>query len=209
MQTTIRGIRGGGSSEEVTIKATRQGSLHVAQMLPSGALITAQGKSYTAITTTAVAGIVDEPSGTALFTIYNGEAGGGLSYVIDRIFAYQDVSKAAEARWALWAIVQPVGTTSVARDITLINNLRGVTGYGGNARLGVGDSVTDSGWSPWGNSQSVEPTGVLGGSATSIDVDGRMVIPPTGAASLHVVTTTVDEDFTVGFHWHEVQLDLN
>ena len=209
MQTTIRGIRGGGSSEEVTIKATRAGSLHVAQALPSGALITAQGRSYTAITTTAVAGIVDEPTATALFTLYNGESGGGLSYVIDRIFAYQDVSAAAEARWALWAIVQPVGTTSVARDITLINNQRGVTGYGGNARLGVGDSVTDSGWSPWSNSQDVEPTGIIGGAAVSVDVEGRMVIPPTGAASLHVVTTATTEDFTVGFHWHEVQLDLN
>lgn len=208
MQTTIRGVRSGGSGEEVTIKATRAGSLHVSQALPSGALITAQGASYTAITITAVAGLVDEPTATALFTLYNGESGGGLSYVIDRIFAYQDVSTAAEARWALWAIVQPVGTASVARDVTLINNQRGVTGYGGNARLGVGDGVVDSGWSPWSGSLDIEPTGIIGGAAVSVDVEGRMIVPPSGACSLHVVTTAVTEEFNVGFHWHEVQLDL-
>ena len=209
MQTTIRGIRGGGSGEEVTIKATRAGSLHVAQMLPPGALLTAQGNSWTAITTSAVPVDVDEPNTTALFTLYNGESGGGKSYVIDRIFAYQDISGTNESRWALWAIVQDVGTTPVAQDISLINSLRGVTNYGGNARLGVGDSVVNTGWSPWGRSVDVEPTSTLGGSAVSVDVKGRMVVPPTAACSLFVVASTADEDCVVGFHWHEVQLDLN
>lgn len=208
MQTKIRGIRGGGSGEEVDIKATRNGSLHVAQMLPSGALLTALGNSYTAITTTAVAALVDEPTTAALFTLYNGEAGGGLSYVIDRIFAYQDISGSAEARWALWATLQPVGTTAVGRDIILYNSQNGKTSYGGNSRLGVDDSVVDGGWSPWSNSRDIEPTGVLSGAAVSVDVAGRMIVPPTGACSLHVVASTTNEDFTVGFHWHEVQLDL-
>lgn len=208
MQTKIRGERGGGSGEAVDVKATRGGSLHVAQMLPPGALLTAMGESYTAITTTAVAALADEPTTAALFTLYNGEAGGGKSYIIDRIFAYQDVSAAAESRWALWAIVQPVATTAVAADISLINNQRGVSNYGGNAKLGVGDTVVDKGWSPWSNSLDVEATGALGGAACSVNVAGRMVVPPTGACSLHVVASSVDEDFCVGFHWHEVQLDL-
>ncbi len=207
MQTLLRGIRGGGSGEEVSIKATRNGSLHVAQMLSPGALLTAQGNSWTAITTTAVAASVDKPDTTALFTLYNGESGGGLSYVIDRIFAYEDVS-GADARFGIWAIVQAVGTTAVARDITLINNLRGITNYGGNARLGVGDTVVNTGWTPWGNSVDVETTGVLGGSTISVDVAGRMVVPPTAACSLFIVASSINEDCNVGFHWHEVQLDL-
>ena len=49
---------------------------------------------------------------------------------------------------------------------------------------------------------------ILGGAATSIDVDGRMIVPPSAAVSLHVVASSVAELFTVGFHWSEIQLDL-
>ena len=208
MQTLIKGIRGGGDAGEVSVKATVGGSLHIAQMLPPGALLTAQGDSWTVITTTAVAAIVDEPTVAALCTLYNGENGGGKSYVIDRIFAYQDISAAAASRWALWSCVHPVGTALGANTITLKGSQRGVSNYGGNSRVAVGTTVTNDGWSPWSYALDVETTGILGGSACSVDVLGLMVIPPSAAVSLHVVASSVDEDFCVGFHWHEVQLDL-
>lgn len=208
MGTLLKAIRGGDGAGEVDVKADRAGNLHIAEMLPGGALLTGEGSSYTAITTTAVAALVDEPTNAALFTLYNGEAAGGLCYIIERVFAFMDISSAAAARWSLWAIVQPVGTTAVAQDITLINNIRGVDNYGGNARLGVGDAVVNNGWSPWSSSQESVELDSLSGPAVSVDVAGRMVIPPTAAVSLHVVSSSVDEDFNVGFQWSEVRLDL-
>lgn len=211
MQTEIRGIRGGGSAEEVGIKITRFGDIHVNQMLPSGALLAAKGDSWTVITTTAIPALVNEPSADALLLLYNGEAAGGKSYIIERIFAYQDVSGTNESRWSLWAMVIPVGYAAPTVEIAVVDfgNMRGVANYGGNARPEVDAStLTDYGWSPWSSSLDVEPTITVRGAAVSVDVDGLMVIPPTAALALHVVASSVDEDFTVGIHWHEVVLDL-
>lgn len=212
MQTEIKGIRGGGSAEEVDIKATRDGDLHVNQMLPQAVLITALGDSWTVITTAAVPGLVDEPTTAAMLNLYNGEASGGKSYVIDRIFAFQDVSGTGVAsRWSLWAQVCPVGQTAPTVELAVVafGNMRGVANYGGNARpeLDV-TGGTDYGWSPWSSSLDVEPIGIEGGAAISVDVNGLMVIPPTASLWLHVVASTTDEDFCVGVHWHEVVLDL-
>ena len=146
MLTKIRGIRSGGSGQEVDIGASRDGALQIAQMLPSGALLAALGNSWTAITTTAVAALDNEPETAALFTLYNGEADGGKSYVIERIFAYQDVSAAAISKWALWACVHPIGRAADTVEITKISNMSGKSGsYGGNAILDADTTVTNDG----------------------------------------------------------------
>lgn len=213
MLTKIRGIRasGGGSGEEIDIRATRQGSLEVAQMLPAGTLITARGESYIAIATAVIAFIVDEPDTAAMLTLYNGEADGGKSYVIERIFAYCDVGTTAEARFALWACVHPIGRAADSAEITLINNARGAalgTSYGGNAKLDNAATVTNDGWSPWSGSKDISLGNTLGGSAIVVNVRGRMIVPPSAAVSLSVVSTSTGETGVTGFHWHEVQLDL-
>jgi len=208
MQTKLRGIRGGGSGEPVDVKVSRAGSLHIAQMLPPGALLTAMGKSYTAITTTAVVGSADEPDTTAAFTLWNGEADGGLSYVIERIFCWEDASTSDTERFSLWACVHPVGMTAVGVEITLRNNLRGVTSYGGEAHTGTGDTVVNDGWSPWGSSVDNSTGAGRGGACIVANVNGRMIIPPSAACSLYVVSTSSTPTYTCGFHWHEVQLDL-
>lgn len=214
MLTKIRGERasGGGSGEEVDILATRQGSLHVAQSLPSGALLTAKGQSYIAIATSVIAFIADEPETAAMFTLYNGEADGGKSYVIERIFTLCDVGTTAEARFALWACVHPVGRAADTADISLINNASGValgTSYGGNAKLDNGATVTNDGWSPWTTTMDISLETGLGGSALVAQVRGRMIVPPSAAISLSVTSTSTSETGVCGFHWHEVQLDLN
>ena len=42
----------------------------------------------------------------------------------------------------------------------------------------------------------------------SVNVEGRIIVPPTSAVSLHVVASSINEDFTVGFSWYEEVLDL-
>jgi len=170
--------------------------------------MTRLGEGYQAMTTSAVAALIARPSVTALFTLWNGETGGGKSYVIDRIFAQQLVSAAAASRWGIWACVHPVGMAAVDADITVIKNTRGKASYGGNARLDIGATVVNNGWFPYGNQHDVETTGVLGGGQVSVPIEGRIIIPPTAGLSLHVVASSVNEDFNVGFAWNEVQLDL-
>lgn len=203
----IKAKRGGGSGEELHVGSSLLGDLSISQVLPYGALLTGVGESYTAITTAAVAAIVDEPATTALFTLYNNESDGGKTFIIERIFCFQDIGSAPEARFSLWACVHPIGRAADTADITLINNLRGVSSYGGNAILDVGATVTNDGWTPWESGDSLTVAS-LSGPALSANVDGRMLVPPSAAVSLQVVASTIDLDFTTGFHWREVQLDL-
>lgn len=209
MKSLIRGVRGGGSGEEVTIKAERSGALHVNQALPPYTLLTALGKGYMVYNTNVLPALVVRPSTLAMLTLWNGESGGGLSYIIDRVYAHQIVSgTGAESRWGIWLMIHPVGTGSVDADLTTIDSLRGIASYGGNARADNADAVADHGWHPWGDSVDVEPTTVLPGSQKDVRPEGRIVIPPGSAISVTVVASTVDEDFHVGIQWYEAQLDL-
>lgn len=209
MQVEIKGIRGGGSGEEVDIKTTRGGSLHGAQGLPPYAVQTALGTRWSAMTTADVAALVIRPSATSLMTLHNGEAGSGKCYVIDRIFAMQEVSTNVEGRFGLWACVHPVGIeVPTDESITTFNSSRGIGGYAGSAVVDVDESVADNGWFPWGNSVSMETDSTLGGAQVDAVVAGRIILPPKASLSLHVVASLIGEQFTVGASWYEVYLDL-
>ena len=73
METKIRGVRDGGSGEEVNIKTTRHGSVLASQFLPSGAAPTAKGESWQVMTTTSVACLVVRPDTVAHISLYNGK----------------------------------------------------------------------------------------------------------------------------------------
>ena len=208
MLTKIRGVRGGGSGQEVDIQADRDGGMHINQMLPPYAILSALGNGYSAQAEVAIAGLVIRPSGTAAFTLWNGEADGGLSYVIDRVAVHQLVSTAVEARFGLWLCIHPTGMAAVATDISVIDSYRGISTYGGNARLDNGATVNDDGWHPWGDSVSIETASTVAGAQIDMHPEGRIVIPPSAGISAHVVASLVGDTFTIGFSWFEVQLDL-
>lgn len=205
MQTKIRGMKEV-AGVEVDVRATEGGDLQIAQALPSGAVLTAKGYGWQAITTTGVAGLVVRPSTVPLMSIYNGEAAGGKSYVIERVFAFNLVSTAAQAFWSIWLCVQPVGVTASASVITpaMIRSTRGAGAYGGLAKIDDDTACDDSGWFPWGPIGESEATGVLPSGAVSAEINGRIIIPPTSALNISVVTSAVGQTFTAGVHWFEV-----
>src|SRR3990167_9902141 len=123
--------RGGGGSQEVEIGASRDGALHVAHRLPPYAEITRRGRTYSAMNTAALAALVVRPSTVANFTLFNNEPEGGLSYVVDRAFAFNLVSTAAQARSGLWLCVHPKGLVSPTNDITARGSHSGKKNYGG------------------------------------------------------------------------------
>lgn len=193
----------------VAIRGTRSGDLHVAQGLPAGAALTKRGIGYQAMSTSAIAALVVRPSTTAAFTLWNGEAAGGKSYVVERIMAFNLVSTAAQTYAGIWACSHPTGMSAVTADITAIKSTCGGTNYGGKARLDVGATVVNDGWFPWGVSSEAEEAGVLPGGIMCAPIGGRIIVPPTAGLSMHVVSGLVGDTFTHGFHWYEVQLDLD
>lgn len=199
------------AGEEKTIALTDLGDQFVVQANTPYAELTRQGGGYSAIATAAVAALVVRPGTVAAFTLWNGEAVGGKSYVIDRLFTHNLVSTNALSFFGLWACVHPAGMVNPGIDIARsATNLTGNSGktYGGSAVVGVGETVVDNGWYPWSPSVEVTTAGVLPGAHMVAEVAGRLIVPPQGGISLQVVASLATEDFTTGCSWYEVQLDL-
>ncbi len=207
MELKALGVRDGGSGEEVDIKATRNGSLEHSARLPYGAAITAKGESWMMMNTTAIAGVVIRPSTVAIVSLWNGEAPGGKSYIIERAFAHCLVATAAAGFFGIWLCTHHVGNAALATALAIAGGCRGVTNYGGNGVFSYAVTVHDDGWFPWGPGQEA-PLAATPGAMADAEINGRIVIPPTAAISLSVVTDTTGSTFTAGFHWHEAVIDL-
>lgn len=160
-----------------------------------------------AMTTSAVAGLVVRPSTTSLITIWNGEAQGGKSLVIDRLFCFQLVSGAAQAMFQMWYCnhTQNINVAKPANDITARGTGDGRE-PGDTVRVDVDATVIDDGWFPVGGWGEAEEVGVLPGGGTEWECNGRIIVRPKASISLHVSASTVNEDFTCGASWWRVQV---
>lgn len=202
---------GSNKGEEKDIGLDSEGGLLVAQGLPAGVELSRLGIGWSVIQTAATAALVVRPSTVAAITLWNGEAAGGKSYVIDRLFTHNLVSTAAVAFFGIWATVHPPGMTDPGVDLARsATNLVGNTGktYNGQGVVGVAETVVDNGWFPWGRGQQIENGGVLPGSHADVEVAGRLIVPPSGGISVQVVAGLVGDTFTSGLSWYEVQLEL-
>lgn len=206
MKSEVTLIRRGGTEEELKAKGNKFGEQLVAQGLPRYAEMTRLGQGWQVITVTGVAGLVVRPSTLSLATLFNNEAGGGKSLLIDRIFAFNLVSTAVVGQAGLWICMHPQITKPTA-DITAIRGYTGTQGYAGAAILDVDATVLDQGWFPVGVSQNLV-NGVTPGALLEVLAEGRFIVPPQQAISVQVVSNVVGNTYTVGFGWYEVQLDL-
>lgn len=200
--------RGGSANEQFRfLRSNSEQELLAAQGVPPYTEMTRRGLGWQVMNTSALAALVVRPSTVANLTLYNGETGAtAKSYVIDRVFAFNLVSTAAQARSGIW-LCSHVTMTAPTADITAIKSTNGKGIYSGAAIVDTGATVVDNGWFPWGTWGDVEPTGVLPGGILTVDVAGRIVVPPGAGLSIQVVSSVVGNTFTTGFHWYEVELD--
>ncbi len=193
---------------KVSLKATKEGDLYIAQNLPPYALATAAGRGAWAQATSAASGTTTIPTTTSLGTLWNGEAGSGKSYAIDRIFANSENFDAGNYNmFFLWICVHKL-VTELTGDITIHGLRSGDVTYGGKARFDVGETVVDDGWFSMGNSERTNQGNAKGMANIDYKVEGRIVLPPTGSFSIHVGCNDSNLTFQVGCSWQEVQLDL-
>ncbi len=205
MQSKIKGVRNDSSNTEIDLKATKHGALFIAPSIAANAIRTMQGRTFTAISTTAVAAIVDEPDTATNCILFNNSS--NLYYIIERVFAYGDVSSTNNCRWAIWCCVQHSGRAADTAGITLYNNQSGAL-TDSTAIFDPTATAVNEGWSPWSNSLDTETAvGGLGGCASSVRVDGLMIIPPTGGLAMHVVGSHTVATFNCGAQWSEVEMD--
>ncbi len=194
------------------------GALHVN---PRGDLITAQGSAYRAEgtrlglrygkLTDAVATIATAvPTTTAAHTLWNGEAAGGKSYVLESVTWLSITSAAAASGFGLVGCLNVLPLTaqpSTADTLTKVTSMNGKV-YGGRAKSSKTVTVVDDGWWPLPITTTFTlGTGTVSGSLIMhAPIDGGVIIPPGcvfGASALSVGTTATGNMF---FVWREEQI---
>lgn len=183
----------------------------VAQGFPPYAEMARRNLGWQVMNTSAVAALVVRPSTAALATLYNNNTSASqIALIIDRIFAFNLVTTAALSDFSVWACIHPTGRAADTADITAFKSTSGKAGsYAGGAIFDNGATVTDDGWFPVSLTPNViHGVGVTPSHALAIPVDGRFVVPPTAAISIHVVASIVGLTFTGGFSFFETKLPM-
>jgi len=179
----------------------------VAQGLPIGAEMVRKGRAWGTMTVTAAAALVVRPSTLAAFELWNGNASGGVSLIIDRLFFFNLVSTAVVEGFSGWAQVATVKAAPSTASLAVRGN-SGKQGYGGLAVNAIGTTVLDNGWFPWGNAYNKAAGGVVPFGAITAEVNGRLIVPPGCSLCLHVVASLVGDTFTMGAMWYEELLSI-
>lgn len=173
-----------------------------------------QGRSFAVNTTTAVASVTALPTTAVGIALYNNEPDGGRSYVITRVAA-QYTANTAVAQvhvgiiGCLGLVREAIPTTSAA----IIKQLNGMGKLDTRARTIVGGTTLPAttgiaaNWFPLGSSISTAVI-TLPGMNQTIDVDGRIIVPPGRYFAIHTLGSVVTTSAQLHIHWTEKQLLL-
>ena len=178
----------------------------VAQGLPPYTEMTRRGNGWATMSTAAIASLVVRPGVLAGFEIFNAYSLGGKSLVVDRIFAFNLVSTNVIESFSLWA--QVTASKSAVTSGSFV--VRGNSGkaYGGPVICAASTTVVDCGWFPWGTGYTKGAGGVLPMGVISVEVAGRLIVPPQCSLCLHTVASLVGDTTTMGASWYEEQLSI-
>jgi hypothetical protein len=205
----VRGIRRSALSSVGGVQAQFNSNEYdaqlVAQEMPSYAEMTRLGQGWSAMAVLAVAALVIRPTTTAAFEVWNGNVAGGASLIITRLFSHELVHSTTGLGGAanIWAAVTAPKTAPSAGANVVVRGSSGKA-YGGAVVCGLGTTVVDSGWFPWGPANHVESAGaVVPAGAMWVRVDGELIVPPQCSLALHVVSGYVADTFCSGAGWYE------
>lgn len=186
------------------------GELLVAQGLPELTEVVKLGQSLH-ILSAATAALTAVPTTTAGHSLWNGEGGGGKSYVIDSFGTVEIVTDATQQNsLALFAMMNK-GQIAAPSDAGLTRGSMSGAPYRGRSRTVAAASVTDDGWTPHGPA-SPGATAFAGAvwRVTEFNARGLYVVPPGHQFSIAAAKTVATASQIRYFiRWHEVQLALS
>ncbi len=211
MQTKIKAIRGGGSAEEVDVKVTQHGALHVAEYLPPYAVLCAAGKIFAWDTTagTAAIPVVAAPTTSPQWAIYNANEGSTKCLVIIQAWCSLE-SGTAGLGCALMGGVA-IGTQTVVTASAATCIISCLDGTSKMPKAYVASNPTLIGGTPsWVVLAAYDQLASNGvGEGLAVRVDGLFIVPPKSAFCLEVVAETGSTaKYDVGGIFAEIDLDL-
>ena len=201
-----------GTSSTYNQELNSQGAALTAFSLPLNSETSRMGNSYICGSTTAPVPVAVIPAtGVCQLALWNGEATGGKSYVIQRVGFTCTVSAGAAIIQQMLvsqtnaAIAAPTGTAALA--------IKSLSGRGSQSSASVLSAVTVSSytglWHPLGmaiNSNAATATIGLG---NDFDCNGLYVIPPGGLFGMSILcSAAASAQNQIFVTWHEVQIAL-
>lgn len=187
-------------------------------MLPGGAgyqEMVRPGRAFLVNTTTAVASVVALPTTAVTLALYNNDADGGRSGVIDWVAAINIVAGAATGQSEIIANLGQVRATAPTSAGLAVKKLNGMGAGAADTKMLtiVGGTALDadtgvaSRWFPLGSAVG-KPGAVAVGPSIWIPVDGRIIVPPGRYFAVHTFSDIVTDTFQMFIGWHERQLTL-
>lgn len=187
------------------LELSKAGDLFVVQGQAPGVEQTRRGLRYGTMATAAVAGLVVRPTTVAALEIYNNHA--TKSMVVDRIFSQMLVSTNVIESAILYAMVTrpKAAPTDAALAITSLSGHPAATRM---VMTAASTTVVDNGWYPYGEGFTKGAGGVVPHGGLTAEINGRIIVPPTCALCLHVLSSLVGQTFTSGAIWTMEDLQL-
>lgn len=175
------------------------------------------GRAFLAGSQAAIAAVVAVPTTGHMFAIYNNEADGGRTYVIDAVGALNIVSTAVSASAVMLANIGQV-REATPTDAMPAGALRKANGFGTGAdtrvRAILNATALPAATGVAANWFVATPVFAKAGAAATPGygiwqpIDGRYLVPPGRYFAVHVMANVVGETFLASIAWHELQLTL-
>jgi len=176
----------GGNEGKASASADELKNLLIAAGNPSYMETRRRGEGWTVQTATLFAPLVAIPTTAAALELYNN---GTRLMVVSDLFASHVLATAVVQTHAIYAMV----TTKKAIPTLTALNIYSLSGKELKAPTatseivtGVGTTVVDNGWRPWGNLQNFNLAAATPGESWSVPVDGKLIVPPGASLCLHV-----------------------
>ena len=190
-----------------------RGELLCAQSLPPKSALATLGNTWQVSIATgqAFTHVAAWPTTRAELLLWNGEAAGGKTYIIDALwYANVATSVAAATQGTLLAQLVPVATapTDDANQLIVSRCGRG-TNYQGKARRAVANTSYGiaSKWEVVGQFGSGSSTATIGMGCYA-DLFGGWLVPPGAVFLANAALGTAAGTGSLGIVWHEVQMPI-
>lgn len=194
----------GGNDAEVSASADFQKNMLMAAGNPAYLEVRRRGEGHTVQTATLFAPLVAIPTVTAILELYNN---GKRLLVVSDLFAMHVLATAVVQTHAIYTTI----TTKKKSPTLTALAIHSLSGKGletstvdSELVTGVGTTIINNGWRPWGNLQNFNLGAATPGESWSVPVDGKIVVPPGASLGIHVVgALATASSFQVGcdFDW--------
>lgn len=214
IRKVLEGIDASVVDADAQLVLSAQLELLVAQAAHPFQEVSRLGRSFQVTTTTAVAAVAAIPSTTGGLSLYNNEADGGRSYVIDFVSASGVTTAAAAGHAGLICLIGQVRETPPTNSALIAKKMNGMGGGTNDTKArtiltGTALPATTgiaADWFPVGVGIERAAAVAVPGAGLFFDPQGRFIVPPGRYFSMHVVADTTASTFQLCIAWTEKQL---